>query len=69
MSDKVYFIDTNGDDFLIRVYESGKLIVDSRDDYYKLEGYKSCLSDLGFRYGGDFFNDPIYKTSSAFYDT
>ena len=60
---KIYFISYDSDDFIIHAYDGVAKVVDSRDDYYKLEGYKSCLSDFGYSYGGDFIDEEKYKYS------
>lgn len=65
MIDKIYFFAINGNEFSIRVYESNRLIVDTRDSYSKLDGYRSCLMDLGYAYGGDFFSELEYREKNS----
>lgn len=62
MSDKVYFLNCDNNYFYIRVYQCGIKVMDTMDDYYKKEGYISCLTDFGYSYGGDFITEKHYKS-------
>ena len=65
MNDKIYFFTITDNDFFIKVYESNRLIVDTIDSYDKLDGYRSCLMDLGYAYGGDFFSELEYREKNS----
>lgn len=60
---KVYFISYGAciDGFTIHAYSGFDKVIDTIEDGYNEEGYKACLHDLGFSFGGDFIAEEKYK--------
>ena len=65
--EKVYFISYGAclDGFTIHAYSGFAKVIDTVEDGYNEEGYKSCLHDLGFSYGGNFIEEEKYKAKFA----